>query len=442
MGTLSEWLGDARGAIGALERAHELAPHNGSVMRALSNAYRTGRRAPQAVAMARRAIELEPASAASYLALGDALLADDSPPAADEAYRRALELDRTLALAECGRGAVHLAAARWNEAREAFERALAIDPECAEARYNRALIDLRLGNYAAGFAGYPAIMKTSEQRPRYHYYYEGVPLWDGTPLGERRLLIAYEQGFGNQLMMARFFDELPQFGTSIAIETPPPLVTLLRRNFPALTFVEFTHWRALDSMDVHLPLMQLPAVLRVARAEQLTKRMPYLTADAARAGELRGVLRLDPRVRHVGIAWHGNRDNAFERWRAAPLPAWAPLAGVSGVRFHSLQYGGSRDELAAVPFPIEPAHEHIHTMDDIAALATLMDLVITIDTSSAHLAGALGRPVWMPNALLTDYRWGIEGEGTPWYPTLRIFRQRERDAWEPVFAAIAAELGK
>ena len=442
LGTLSGWLGAARGAIAALEDAYRLAPHDGSVVRALADALRTGRRLPEALAMARRAVELEPESAAGYLCLGDALLACGTPQPADDAYQRALALDPQAALAECGRGAVRLANAQWQAARDAFERALALDPHCAEARYNVALLDLRFGNYGAGFHGYPAIMKTAEQRPRYYYYYAGVPLWDGTALADRRLVVAYEQGLGNQLMMARFFDRLPRFGESIAIEAPPPIHALLRRNFPGLTFVAFTHWQPLDVMDVHVPLMQLPTVLRVGRAAELTRRMPYLTADATRVAELREALQLQTNVRHVGIAWHGNRENPFERWRAAPLPAWAPLAAVKGVRFHSLQFGATRDELAAAPFPLAPTHEHIGTLDDTAALAALMDLVITIDTSTAHLAGALGRPTWMPNSLLTDYRWGTEGGTTPWYPTLRMFRQRERDAWAPVFEAIAAELGK
>jgi tetratricopeptide (TPR) repeat protein len=440
LGTLCAQIGDARGAIAACESAQQLAPRNAAVLRRLADAYRRGRRREEALATAELAAQLDPQSAASYLCLGDALLANEATNAADGMYLRALALDPLSALAECGRGAVHLTEARWCAARASFERALAIDPNCPEARYNRALLDLRSGNFRAGFAAYPAIMETAEQRPRYHYHNEGVPLWRGDALGERRLVIAYEQGLGNQIMMARFFDELPRFGKTIAIEAPPTMLSLLGRNFPDLAFAGFTRWQPLDAMDVHLPLMQLPTVLHVASETDLAKRIPYLTADPARVDALRDQLQLEAGVRHVGIAWHGNRENARDRWRAAPLAAWAPLAEVPGIRFHSLQLDATPAEISAAPFTLLPTHERIHDMDDTAALAMLMDLIVTVDTSIVHLAGALGRPTWMPNSLLTEYRWGIDRTGSPWYPSLQIFRQPRRDDWKPVFVEIATAL--
>jgi tetratricopeptide (TPR) repeat protein len=440
LGTLCAQIGYTRDAIATFESARHLSPLNAAVLRRLADAYRCGQRVKEALVSAELAAQLEPQSAASYLCLGDALLANEAARAADGMYLRALALDPMSAQAECGRGAVHLTEAQWHAARASFERALAIAPNCSEARYNGALIDLRFGKFRAGFAAYPAIMDTAEQRPRYHYYYEGIPLWRGEELGEHRLVIAYEQGLGNQIMMARFFDDLPRFGKTIAIEAPPTMLSLLCRNFPDLSFVRFTHWQPLEVMDVHLPLMQLPTVLHVASETALAKRIPYLTADPARVDALRNQLHLEASVRHVGIAWHGNRENSRDRWRAAPLAAWAPLAGVPGIRFHSLQLDATPAEVSEAPFTLAPTHECIHDMEDTAALAMLMDLIITVDTSIVHLAGALGRPTWMPNSLLTEYRWGIDRTDSPWYPTLRIFRQHRRDAWEPVFAEIAVAL--
>lgn len=442
LGRLCEHVGYAQDAIGAFEAASRLAPLNPAVLRRLADAYRRGRRVQEALVIADTAAALDSRSAAAYLCLGDALLANDVMPAADRMYVHALAIDPQSAAAECGRGAVHLSGARWSEARTSFERALLLDPDCAEARYNLALIDLRFAAYRAGFENYRAILDVPEQRPRYHYYFSGVPLWDGTQLGGRRLVIAYEQGLGNQIMMARFFSRLPRFGETIAIEAPPATLALLRRSYPALKFVRFTNWQPLDAMDVHLPLMQLPAALNVDSEARLATGGPYFTADPARVAEFRRSMRLEPDVRHVGIVWHGNRDNARDRWRTAPLPAWAPLASVPGIRFHSLQFGATADELSEAPFALAPSHELIRDMDDTAALASLMDLVITVDTSVVHLAGALGRPTWMPNPLMSDYRWGIDRTGSPWYPTLRIFGQRDRGEWQPVFAAIAAELSR
>jgi len=440
LGRLCEQIGYAQDAIAAFEAASHLAPLNAAVLRRLADAYRRGGRVKDALILADAAAVLDPQSALTYLCLGDALLANRVAPAARRMYGRALAIDPQLALAECGAGAVSLTDADWSEACAAFERALMLDPDCAEARYNLALLELRFGNYRAGFAGYRAIVQTAEQRPRYHYYYAGVPLWDGDVLGDRRLVIAYEQGLGNQIMMARYFNELPRFGRAITIEAPPAILSLLRRNFPGLTFARFTHWQSLDTMDVHLPLMQLPAVLNVAEETQIAHGVPYLVADPLRLEAFRKRLQLEPDVRHVGIVWHGNRDNAREPWRAAPLKAWASLAGVPGVRFHSLQFGATPDELSQLPFRAEPTHELIAEMDDTAALAGLMDLIITVDTSMVHLAGALGRPTWMVSPFASDYRWGIGRTDSPWYLTLRIFGQRDRDDWEPVFAAMGAEL--
>jgi Flp pilus assembly protein TadD len=441
-GRLCAEAGYAQDAIDAFEAARDLAPHDADVARSLADAYRRGGRVKDAVLAADRAVRIDPRNAESFLCLGEALLANDAALPADRMFCKALVVDSRLALAECGRGGVHLLAARWGEARDAFERALLLAPGCPEARYNIALLDLRGEAYAAGFAGYCAIMDTSEQGPRYHYYHSGVPVWDGTALGARRLVVAYEQGLGNQIQMARFFDALQHAGESVAIEAPPALLGLLRRNFPALTFTGFTNWQPLEAMDVHLPLMQLPAAWNVAHESEFAMREPYLKPDPARVAAFRERSALEAGVRHVGIVWHGNRANARDRWRAVPLPAWKALADVPGVRFHSLQFETAPDELALSPFPLVATHELIQDLDDTAALMSLMDLVITVDTSSVHLAGALGRPVWMPQPLLGDYRWGVDRTDSPWYPQLRIFRQRTRDDWEPVFEEIAETLAR
>jgi tetratricopeptide (TPR) repeat protein len=440
MGGLCEQIGYAGDAVTAFEAAARLAPENAAVRRELASAYRRAGRAQEALAAADAVARLAPEVAATFLCLGEALLANDATVEAESMFERALAIDPELAAAECGRGGAALAHARWHDARAAFEHALVINPACAEARYNLALLDLRFGAYASGFALYPAIMETAEQRPRYHYYYEGVPLWDGTPLGTRRLVIAYEQGLGSQIAAARFFDELPRFGQSIALETPPSMLALLQRNFPALTFTGVTSWQPLDVMDVHVPLMQLPTVLHVADESGIARSGPYLRADTARIAALRERLHLESGMRHVGIVWHGNRASSRERWRGAPLAAWAPLAVLDGVRFHSLQFEATPEELVEAPFPIVPTHESIEDMDDTAALISLLDLVISVDTAVVHLAGALGRPVWMPLSVLSDYRWGADRTDSPWYPSLRMFRQRERDNWAPVFEEIVATL--
>jgi hypothetical protein len=150
-------------------------------------------------------------------------------------------------------------------------------------------------------------------------------------------------------------------------------------------------------------------------------------------------LRAEGDVRHVGIAWRGNPLHPNDARRSVPLPAWAPLATVPGVKFHSLQIDASLAELADAPFVLAPHHLARADFDDTAALIAALDAVVTVDTAIVHLAGALGSPVWLANALAGDYRWGIAGD-SPWYASLHVVRQTTAGDWTPVFAAIARAL--
>ena len=440
LGRVRQQIGDRAGAIAAFEAARGVAPRNAAVLRGLAEAYRRGNRIDDALVVADLALRCSPGSARSLCCLANAYVADGQYADAATLYRTAQRLAPDLPDADCGLGVVHLMNARWGAADAAFRRAQELAPHLAEMRYNRALLDLRFGRYREGFAGYAAIAQTAGDASGYYYLAADVPFWDGTPLHGRRLLIAAEQGIGDHLMMARFFAQLPKYGAAIAIETPPSLVTLYRRSFPQLEVLPYDRILAPSAMDIHLPIMHFPGVLGVARAADLMPPSPYLRPDPARVAALRASLRLDPQRRHIGIVWRGNAEHPLDRERSSSLADWAALAAVPGTCFHALQVDATADELTAAPFPLAPTHAHIADFDDTAALVTLLDLVITVDTATVHLAGALGRPTWLANAHVGDARWGIAATTTPWYPSLRIFRQPTRGAWTPVFAAMAAAL--
>jgi len=435
--------GDPEGAIEAYETCRRLEPNNVEVLQALADAYRIDRRMSEALECANRALKME-GSSAGYSVLGDALRCSSDAPlleaAATIAYRSALEIDPKCIRAMNGLAALHLTRARWDDARVLYDESLRIASWNPVARYRRALLDLRRGAYREGYATYPAVMDTLDDRSRFYYRAARVPLWDGTDLGDQRLVIAYEQGLGDHLMMARFFPMLSRYGSRIVVETAPELVNLLRRCLPNTVFRAATQWEHLETMDLHLPIMQLPGVLGIASAADIRPDAPYLFPDPSRVAAMQHRLSLDPQYRHIGIIWRGNPRNARDRWRTAALTHWAPLGRVPGVRFHSLQLNASEEELRSAPIRLDPTHRFIEDIDDTAALMSALDLVITVDTSTVHLAGALGRPTWMPNSLVSDYRWGIDASDSPWYPTLRLFRQRERDGWGIVFANIADAL--
>jgi len=432
-------VGDIAGARGTLEAARERYPDQADLLRLLADVYRRARQPAEALAAAQRALEIDGSSLASLVAFGDALVANERYEGAEKAYRIALALDRRNVGAAFGLGQVALKRADWTGAQYAFEAAREIAPDDPDIRYNLALLHARFGRYAEAVAGYPAIMNTASDEARYYYHHEGVPLWRGDDLAGRRLVIASDQGLGDHLMMARYFTRLAHLSPAVVVETPPPLFALFRRSFPQLRVERFTHWQPAYTMDVHLPITQLPCVANLTSAADIDGR-PYLRADPARVADWRTRFGHAPNVRHVGIVWHGNPKNARERWRGTTLDAWAPLATLRDVRFHSLQVGAGDDELAAAPFPLLPTHRAIADMEDTAAAMTALDAIVTVDTSTVHLAGALGRPTWLANPLLSDFRWGIDGETTPWYASVRIVRQRVTDEWGPVFQTIATAL--
>jgi len=433
-------IGYVDGAVLALERAHELEPNDAETLRMLSDVYRRARRPQDALHAAERALEHDP-STASVIALGHALLATEALAEAEAMFERALVADERDVRAWVGRAQLAAVCADWNSAVAAYERARQLAPGDPDVRYGIARMHLRFGRYAEGFAEYPAIMDTDSDGARYYYHREGVARWNGEPLDGRRLVISADQGLGDHLMMARFFAALPQSAPAITVETPPPLLGLFRRNFPNVRVTPFTYWEPSASWDVQLPITQLPCVNGIASARDIVGAT-YLKADPERVREWRRLLADGSNVLNVGIVWHGNRDNTRERWRGAPLQYWEPLAHVAGVRFHSLQLGADEAEILAAPFPLVATHASLGDVDDTAALMTALDAVTSVDTSTLHLAGALGRPTWFPNPLVSDYRWGIDAVDTPWYDSVRIIRQTERDDWAPVFSTIAAELGE
>lgn len=438
-GAIQRQIGNLAGAARALETAEELDPSNSGILRLLSDVYRRARRPADALAAARRALDLDSASIENHVCLADALTANEELTLAESSYRAVLDLDAGALRAAFGLGRVALARADWNEAHVWFERALAIDSGDADVRYNLALLHLRFGRYGEGYAAYPAIMDTESDGARYFYHYHGIPRWNGEPLHGRRLVIASEQGLGDHVMMARFLPTLPAHAPPIVVETPAPLLPLFQRNFVNVQFERFTTWRPAESVDLHLPMMQLPCLAGVATASDICGDA-YLRADDGRVRAWKERLGETRNARHVGIVWHGNRTNTRERWRAAPLRSLAPLAQVRGVHFHSLQLDATEAELAAAPFALSATRLAGDDMEDTAALMTALDAVVSVDTSTVHLAGALGRPTWLANSLVSDFRWGIDGVRCPWYSSVRIIRQTTCDEWEPVFQTIATEL--
>ena len=416
----------------------------------------------EAIAEHRRAAELMPGSPAPWDNLGSALQRAGRPDEAMAAFARALSLepDRPETLNHIG--TVHCDAGRWQEARAAFERALARRPdfgdavnnlgtvleelgqrESAMAHYQRAvtlsprstsppwnvaLMQLLLGDYAAGWVGYEHRWRQPLQSRVYRPFKQ--PMWDGSDLDGRTLLLHAEQGFGDAIHFVRYAPLAARRGGPVVVECPRPLARL----FMSLAGVESVVVRdeePLPDFDVHCPLMSLPMVFGTTLAT-VPADVPYLHADPIEAAgwrdRLAAAVGFPPYPRRVGLAWAGHGSHQKDRDRSVPLAAFAPLANVPGVRFFSLQLGKP-----AADFPLTDWTAELHDFAATAALVSQLDLVITVDTAVAHLSAALGRPTWVLVAFAPDWRWLLDRADSPWYPTVRLFRQPAVGNWaEPI----------
>jgi tetratricopeptide (TPR) repeat protein len=400
---------------------------------ALTDAGRPG----EAAVLLRQAARLRPDYVEAHNNLGLALADLGRFAEAIASYERALALNPRYAAAHANLGSAYKGMGRPEEAAACYETALRYEPDSPSSHWNLALAWLQMGDFARGWREYewrwkrPATPPRSLPRPR----------WDGAPLDGRTILLWSEQGLGDTIQFARYAALVRARGGRVVLECPAPLLAV----FHTLTGIDELVAEAteLPPFDCHAPLMSLPGLLGTTLAT-VPADVPYLRPDAGLAEAWgRRLKRL--KGYKVGIAWQGNPHHKWDRWRSVLLTQFAPLAAVPRVRLVSLQDGPGTEQLAALAgrfavTPPGPEFGAAGALADTAAVIASLDLVVTVDTATTHLAGALGVPVWVPLPALVDWRWLLDRDDSPWYPTLRLFRQRSLGDWEPVFERMAAEL--
>ena len=320
-------------------------------------------------------------------------------------------------------------------ARAAFEAALECDPRHADAHWNRALNLLRAGRFDEGFREYEWRFARGAPQPRDC----AQPVWDGTPLRGRTLLVWAEQGYGDALQFLRFVPELAHRGGRIVLEVMDGLQGLAWR-LPGVDEV-VVPGASTPAFDTHLALMSLPHVLGRAPSPACA---PYLRACEAATAHWRDRLATPGprRALDVGLVWAGNPALRNSRERSPGLDAMRPLLGIAGMRFHSLQKGAGRADLAgrALPANVVDLDGAIASFDDTAAIVANLDVVVTCDTAVAHLAGALGKPVFVLLPHTPDWRYGLDPQASAWYPSMRLFRQSLPGDWKDVVDRVGRAL--
>jgi tetratricopeptide (TPR) repeat protein len=406
-------------AVACLDKALKLRPDYAPAHINRAQALLALRRPAEALANLDRALALQPGS---LEALDNLCAALEELGRLDEALAvadRALALKRDHAPAHNNRGVVLRELGRFGEAAAAFDRALAAAPGFAEARFNRATLALLRGDYASGWADYESRWARPGAPAR---LVAGLPEWRGEPLEGRSLLVYAEQGFGDVIQFSRYLRRVD----GATLRVPPALCALMRRLCPETPIVA----SAAGRWDLACALASLPRLCGGIPAP--TPPAP----DPKREAFWRE--RLGGHGLRIGIAWQGAKGGKVDVGRSAPLAEFAPLARIPGVRLISLQKGEPLGDLPEVEaFDLDAGPD---AFLDTAALMASLDLVVSTDTAIAHLAGALGRPVWAALKQVPDWRWGIERADSPWYPTMRLFRQRARGDWPQVFADMAGAL--
>ena len=267
----------------------------------------------------------------------------------------------------------------------------------------------------------------------------GQPQWGGDSLQGRTLLLHAEQGLGDAVQFIRYLPLAAQRGGRIILGCRPELQRLLQTAAPDLQVLAGGQF--LPPFDVHCPLLGLPRLF-ATDLTNIPRNVPYLHADSADAAIWRDRLADPSSSLKVGLVWAGSPANKNDRNRSLKLASLAPLANVPGVRFLSLQKGAAATEAKTPPEAMEliDVADELKDFADTAALIAVLDLVIAVDTAVVHLAGAMGKPVWVLLPFVPDWRWMLERTDSPWYPTMRLFRQTQLAEWEPVIAEVRARL--
>jgi len=429
--------GDANAAEACYRRALTLVPEFSEVLSNLALLRERAGAIDEAEDCYRRAIATNPDCVQNYLNLGVMLANAKCFSESEVVYRHALHLAPDATAAWSNYGVLLARLKREDEAEQCYRTALALDSSYANARFNLAYVLLRQGHFEEGWF-------CLEARDWYAMLssYFTCPRWQGEPLAGKSIIIGIEAGHGDMIQFCRYASVLKTMGAArVAVVCHPGLKTLFATLIGADEVFSLYEDVPKSAWDFWTPPMSLPYYCQT-RIDTVPAPIPYLAAAPAKRATWEALLPVSGR--RVGLVWKGSASFENDLDRSLPsLDMLAPLAAVAGVNFVSLQKGRAEDEARCPPqgLPLVALGERISDFSDTAAIICGLDLVISVDTAVAHLAGALGIPCWvlLPD-YQTDWRWLSTRSDSPWYPCMRLFRQPAGGGWEVVIAAVVEAL--
>lgn len=438
LGYCQQQLGHLRDAAAYYQKAVELKPDYAEAYNHLGVLLTDQSNYIEAVNAFQKAIAIDPLYAELY---NNMAIAKKSLRAFDEAienYRKATEIDHTFFQAFNNLANSLRDKGLLSEAIENYDRAIAINPNYADAYWNRSLALLLNGDLAEGFRQYQWRRDPALNIMTYPHSYE-QPRWDGSPIDGKTILIHFEQGYGDNIQFIRYLPMLKEIGAKVIFEARAEMLDLIK-DFPGVDNVveAKTHGGCTEDFDFYAALMDLPAIFQTT-LETVPSEVPYIFANKDITKKWKERITTDDFK--VGIVWAGKPTNRNDVNRSFKLSNFKPLANIKDVKLFSLQKGDAVKQIAQFEdLEIENLGEHFKNFADTAAAIENLDLIISIDTSVLHLAGAMGKLTWALLPFSPDWRWLLNRNDSPWYPTMKLFRQKKIGDWKSVIEEITEEL--
>lgn len=435
LGIVLREIGEIDASLEAHVQSLALQPNSSAAHNNMSVTLRIKKRWDESLAACQKALALDPHNAEAFNNLGVTLAEVGRTDDAIAAYRKAIELRPGFGAAWTNLGVSLGDAGLFAQSLAACQMAVDVEPASASARFNLGVILLKLGQFERGWVEYERRWECRGLFPPNRFT---QPRWDGRALSGQTVFLHADQGLGDTMQFIRYVPLIRARGGRVLFECAAPLLRLLV-GFPGIETV-YAQGRTPPEFDFHCPLGSLPAVFST-RAESIPVEVPYLRARPRLVNDWRGKLAPFEGQLKVGLVWAGRGAHKNDRNRSLPLARLAPLA-AEGITFFSLQKGEASAQADDPPpgMRLIDFTAELFDLADSAGLIENLDLVISVDTAVAHLAGAMGKTIWTLLPVNPDWRWLLERDDSPWYPTMRLFRQGPREQWDDVVERLRGAL--
>jgi len=450
LGVISHVAGKPDEAIIYYQKVLELDPNHLQANNNLGNVLRQSGRTDEAMHYYQKALSTNPDHADTYNNIGAFFQIKGSLGEAIQHYQRAVELNPAFTEAFNNLCNAYMLEGEYEKATQAYQKAIELEPELASAHYTMGLIQLLHGNFDEGWENYEWRLKTQEvlTEPNKFPY----PLWDGSPLEGKTLLVYSEQGLGDEIMFSSCLPDVLARAKTCIVECSERLMPIFVRSFSDASIfnwdtLDADHSAELPVPQLKIPIASLPKFFR-PDLKSFPSRTTYLLPDQEKVTAWQAKLKSVGKGLTIGISWRGGVKPHIQHARSLSLKMLADLLAVDRVQFINLQHGDNAEELGELR---KNSGSVIHNFEDIdplkdldefTALLTALDLVISVDNTTVHLAGALGVPVWTLLPFVPDWRWLLNREDSPWYPTMKLFRQPSPGDWQTVISQVKKSLGE